>query len=179
MAYPIITTDEVILANSFDKSYKPERINLYLPVAQNYINGRLNDEYDYTTHGYEAEYRLAVCKYYRHMTIMDDNTLAIERSGTLGSQESSVRFLTEYEVTRAKENIMNDIEDLLKVILEAMEDEGDDTGEIDEVKVIAGMTFVSVGGNSDYKTNYGDGMRNDDYFLREDNNETEFEGIDE
>jgi hypothetical protein len=167
MADPVITFEQIKEYTELDLNEYQDLIQKWIPLAQAEVNSALNDSYVLATHGKEIEYRAAVCLTTLARTIKKMNLFSLEDIGHL-SEDTVDRVYLDMENKEAyKQEFLEDAQRFINVILEAMEDEGTDLGEIEDGIKIGGLTFIPVGGNDAHITDYGKGMQNDDDNLRE------------
>jgi hypothetical protein len=167
MAVPVLTADDVIRSNRLGDDYDKDDVSIDLPIAQNWVNAQLNDSYSIVTHGKEDEYRMAVAKRWRYLTISFDNLWTSQQVNTLGAQEAETTPLSISDVKRVKTELMTEISELLTTIKTAMAVAETDLSVIPGF-VDMGGTIMMVGGNNEsIDTDYGEEMENSDVKLKE------------
>ena len=167
MTVSVLTTDDIKRLVRLGDDYNNDDILIDLPIAQNWVNAQLNDSYSIETHGKEDEYRMAVAKRWRYLTVAHDNLLTVQEANTLGAQEAETSFLSISDVKRVKNELMTEIGELLTTIKASMIVAETDLNAIDGFVDLGGTIMMIGGNNEDRTTIYGEEMQNNDDNLRE------------
>ena len=172
MADPVITVDDVIEHNYIEQdcTYR-DLLQRMLVFAQSKVNTDLNNAYNSTNHGVQAEYRAAVCTYTWYLTIPKVNLFSLEGIGNLKQETVDKVYLNKSDTKEVRNMLLDEFNGYMSTIKKAMEDYGTDLDEVEGSATIGNLQFVSIGGNEDYKTSYGEGLENNDDKLRELNDE--------
>lgn len=167
MADPVITVDEIAEYIEHDISDYEALLQKWLPLCQNEVNDQLNNAYVLATHGKEIEYRAAVCLTTLARTVKKMNLFSLDGIGQVSEETVDREYLDMGTKEEYKNEFLSDAQRYINTILEVMDDAGTDTDEIEGGNKIGGLTFIPVGGNENYITDYGEGMENNDDNLRE------------
>lgn len=170
MADPIITAAEVIAWNEMTgDSTTTAAVNLRIALAQSYVNDQLNNAYDSALHGHEAEYKAAVYEYVYYLYIGKPNFVGLAGIGQLKENTVDMVYKTEYDIRKKEEKALANTTAFINIVKTAMEavasDILEESGQIQNFGTA--IYAIGVGGNSEYKTDYGLGMQQDDDDLRE------------
>ena len=166
MSDPVITAQDVrAWSPTIDKYTDDASINIRIPIAQEYVNTELNDLYDKDEHGKENVYRAAVCRYTFYLLIPELKLMTSEGVGNLQQNTIDLMFMDQDEKSILRSQVLSEVTGYISDIKQAMEDEGEDL-ESPETERMGSIMVSYVGGNSNYKTDYGDGLQSNDDELR-------------
>ena len=167
MSDPVITTQDVRdWSPTIDKYTDDPSIQIRIPVAQDYVNGELNNLYVVATHGKENIYRAAVCRYTFYLLIPELKLLTSEGVGNLQQNSIDLVFMSQSEKSILRSQVLKEVTGYISDIQSEIEDEGGDL-ESPETDRIGTMMISYIGGNDDYKTDYGEGLQSNDDNLRD------------
>jgi hypothetical protein len=169
MADPTITAADAIVWNSLTSDTSTTAaINLRIAIAQAWVNNQLNNAYDKTTHGCEAEYKAACYEYIYYLYIGKPNFIGLAGIGQLKENTVDMVYKTEYDIRKKEEKALENAIAFINIVKAAMDAVNTETLEDNDNIVNFGNAIYCVtGGNKDKKTYYGEGMQQDDDDLRE------------
>ena len=145
----------VIEHNFFSKKMNTESLNIQLEKAQLEIDGKLGDNYVYTTSALKAFYKSCIAmQTYVFMLSAGMDILFAEGVGQRLDESVGVRYMNPSEREAKKAELQTEINLYIAKLIDEMEDSDIDPEQPDGVINEAGMVGAFVGGNPNYKPKY-------------------------
>ena len=165
----VVTVDEVISLNQLPANTDSKAIAQWIPLAKSYVDDELNNAYDPTVHGRDAEYATAIKLYTMYLYMDTPNFITLVGIGQLKEETVDKVYLTPDDVIKKQNAVLNKCNNFINIIKKAMNTIDTSTLDMsDQLQPMGNAMYViGMGGNKDYKTNYGLGMQQDDDDLRE------------
>ena len=164
-----VTTAEVIDFNLLATNTNQNAITQRIPLAQSYVNDQLNNAYDPDEHGKEVEYLAAIKAYVFYLYVDKASFISLNGIGQLKEETVDKIYMTPHEISKKKADLLTEVNSYIETVKTAMKTVDSDIIDVsDNIQQMGNVLYViGCGGNSDYKTNYGLGMQQDDDDLRE------------